>query len=112
TSWGASSRSRYTYEPVEPRAVRRRHLLDERRIEPREGAGDRLARVRERAVRMRVIRRPHEVARAKQRQQLGAERLLLERRVDLAAEDLARSRLEPVVFRLGNVLLRGRIHAM
>src|SRR5207247_1585468 len=80
---------------VEPRAVGRRHLLDEGAVEAPERVRDRLARVREGAVGVRVVRGPHEVVGAEEREQLGAERLLLEGRVDLTAEELAGPRPQP-----------------
>ena len=46
-------------EPVEPGAVGRRHLLDEGALEAPERVRDRLARVREGAVGVRVVRGPH-----------------------------------------------------
>src|SRR5205809_8030064 len=96
-------------KPVEPRAVGRRHLLDEGAVEAPERVRDRLARVREGAVGVRVVRGPHEVVGAEEREQLGAERLLLEGRVDLTAEELAGPRPPPVVLRCLPVYVGSRV---
>src|SRR5262245_13175809 len=81
--------------------------LDEGVVEPLEIVCDLLARVREGGVRVRVVRRPHEVVRSEERQERRPERLLFEGREHLAMEDLARLRLQAIVLRVRDVLLGG-----